>query len=413
VTPFFKTFAVTSHINVNFMHTMMTKHSVLALLLLSLVDAFVVVVTTTTRPQSCTLNAAAPKRLEDNVDGVLYVNDRCIDCAACSHFNPSVFKRGNGHHFVYAQPSIEEDIVNARAAIVACPVAAIRVDAITSQEQETMDFSLAKNLALSQKLNGRDLPFPRPLTSNVWYLGHHNEHSFGATPYLTSTTFANSGDNDNKIWIMVDTPRCIKSAIQAVTTLTGPNGPDYLFLTHVDDTADHAKWKDEFPHLKRIFHVGDLGQHNWVGDLSLENVEVLLQETSSSDDSLQAFDLDGKVLTQDEADNSQQRVVLYHTPGHSPGSISLFQKSDNNGGGVLFTGDTLGYTTRTSTLTGFPNYGNDLRLQKEIVQKIEKLPWDVVAPGHGHARDYTAKGDMRSKELQDAKAELEAYAKTH
>lgn len=359
---------------------------------------------------------AAPKRLPDNADGVLYVNDRCIDCAACSHFAPSVFSRTNlGHHIVETQPSTEQEIDTARAALAACPVAAIRIETSAQRHHrgdETLlspdDAALAKNLALSTKLNGRSYPFPRQLIEHVWYLGHHNEHSFGATPYLT---FVQSKESKKNTWIMIDTPRYCQSAVDTVLSLTGPTGPDYLFLTHVDDTADHGKWKLKFPLLQRIFHAKELGRNNWVGDVTLEQVEILVKPNvphhddntrNSSPDALQAYDLTGRALSAQEAD-AQEGVVIYHTPGHSPGSMSLLQKSD----GVLFSGDTLGYTERTKTLTGFPRYGRDLRLQKETLNQLEAIPWDVVAPGHGHARDYRGKQAEREKALRDAQKELD------
>ena len=352
---------------------------------------------------------AAPSRLPDNADGVLYVNDRCIDCSTCSHFAPSVFSRTNqGYHVVHAQPSSEDDIDAARAALAACPVAAIRVETIAQKHHRgeaipsQSQVEWARNLALSPTFNGRNLPFPRSLTENVWYLGHHNERSFGATPYMAAAEKEN-----RKIWIMIDTPRYCQSAVDAVTQLTGTNGPDYLFLTHVDDTADHGKWKDRFPLLQRIFHAGDLGRHNWLGDTTLEHVEILLQNSNVDNvHELQAFDLSGNILSKKEAD-MQQQVVLYHTPGHSPGSMSLFLKSDK----VLFTGDTLGYTERTKSLTGFPRYGNNRREQMTTLERMETLDWDVVAPGHGHARSYGGRRDLRAKEMQDAKTELVLYAR--
>lgn len=393
------------------------KTQLLPFLLVSPVNAFVAQNKLSSRKagRSHSTLFAAPKRLDDNVDGVLYVNDRCIDCSTCSHFAPSVFEIKKGHHAVHTQPQSSEDIDNARAALAACPVAAIRVETAAHRHHRGMadlseeEASLAKNLALSPKLNGRELPFPRALTDNVWYLGHHNEKSFAATPYLTYTSATDGpGDQESdKIWIMVDTPRFGKSAVEAVTGLTGDTGPDYLMLTHVDDSADHGKWKERFPNLKRIFHAGDLGRHNWIGDLTLEHVEILLHTKSSdsNDDELQAFALDGKTLSPEET--KSQQVVIYHTPGHSPGSITMLQKD----GGVLFTGDTLGYTPRTHTLTGFPRYGNNQRLQKTVLDKMETLHWQVVAPGHGHARNYTDKEtNMRKKELQEAKVELESYA---
>jgi glyoxylase-like metal-dependent hydrolase (beta-lactamase superfamily II)/ferredoxin len=365
---------------------------------------------------------AAPKRLPDNADGVLYVNDRCIDCATCSHFAPTIFSRTNlGHHIVHTQPSTEHEIDTARAALAACPVAAIRIETSAQRHhrgEETLsspdDAALAKNLTLSTRLNGRSYPFPRQLTEHVWYLGHHNEHSFGATPYLT---FIKSEESQTNTWIMIDSPRYCQSAVETVLSLTGPSGPDYLFLTHVDDTADHEKWKLRFPLLQRIFHAKELGRNNWLGDATLEQVEILVQPNvphdyddntrNSGPDALQAYDLTGRALSAREVD-AQTGVVIYHTPGHSPGSISLLLKSD----GVLFSGDTLGYTDRTKTLTGFPRYGRDLRLQKATLDQMEAIPWDVVAPGHGHARDYRGKPDVRSKELLDAKKELnDVFAK--
>lgn len=377
------------------------KPALLSALLLSTsgVASFAPPSSSSTRLESARF--AAPKRLDDNVDGVLYVNDRCIDCSACSHFAPTVFEgTGRGHHVVHSQPQTNEDVENARAALAACPVTAIRVEtaahrhhrgeeAPSEEEQE-----LAKNLALSPKFNGRSLPFPRPLKDNVWYLGHHNEKSFGATPYLIKL-----GDDDDT-WVMVDTPKCSKSAIDAVTGLTGPDGPAYLLLTHVDDTADHGKWREHFPKLKRIFHSGDLGRHNWIGDKTLETVEILLTEKSTPDE-LQAFTLDGTPLAPEDV--LSHDAVIYHTPGHSPGSISMLH--DN----VLYTGDTLGYTTRTNSLTGFPNYGNDQALQAKILGKLESLDnWNLVAPGHGHVRDYRDNENL-SKEMNEAKAELVSH----
>lgn len=59
---------------------------------------------------------AKPKRLEDNVDGVLYVNDKCINCGTCANFSPNIFRRNDADrkHIVYEQPSTEDDILTAR-----------------------------------------------------------------------------------------------------------------------------------------------------------------------------------------------------------------------------------------------------------------------------------------------------------
>jgi glyoxylase-like metal-dependent hydrolase (beta-lactamase superfamily II)/ferredoxin len=351
---------------------------------------------------------AAPKRLEENVDGVLYVNDKCINCSACSHFAPNVFKRSptDQYHVVHRQPDSSE-LGNARAALAACPVAAIRVESQASQRHHDKpllsekDVQLAQSLALSPKMNGLQMPFPREIIPNhIYFVGHHNEASFGATPYLTRVRF-----RDNHVWILVDSPKFGKFSKEAIVSLTGPNGPDYMLLTHVDDVAGHGQWKDEFPSMQRIFHAGDLGRNNWIGDLTLEDVEVLLPNVETSDHGLTMYSLDGNVLTDETA--KQQEVIILHTPGHSPGSISLYQPPNGQEQpGVLFTGDTYAYSTRTNSMNAFPRYGNNLKQQAKTLKELLEYDWDLILPGHGHKMDYTIiegnKDQVKQKDVQQA-----------
>lgn len=70
---------------------------------------------------------------------------------------------------------------------------------------------------------------------------------------------------------------------------------------------------------------------------------------------------------------------IFHTPGHSPGSISYYFEE----GGALFAGDTLfmGSIGRTD-LPG----GNHQELLENIHQKLLTLPEEtIVLPGHGPA----------------------------
>ena len=354
----------------------------------------------------------APQRLPENAQGPLYINDKCINCSACSMFAPSVFSRNSKrdiYHIVSKQPVTELEIEESRAALVACPVAAIRVDNAASKTAVEMA-SLASEFAIQPERNGRAHPFPRlvsPNVADVYFVGHHNAGSFGAAPYLL---LAPSSSSSKPTWILVDTPKYSKKAVEVVESLTGPDGPSHLVLTHVDDTADHNLWKEHFPNMKRIFHSGDLGKYNWVGDETLEDVEILLK-SCSFDHQLQHFDLNGTPI---ETENSEP-VVLVHTPGHSPGSISLLKKPTNEGApGVLFTGDTYAYTTRDGGHgSGFPRYNKEsLEVQSKILRQLVDLDWQVLAPGHGHARDYTllqGANDLRKAEIEEGIEELSRY----
>ena len=351
---------------------------------------------------------------------------QCINCAACSNFAPKSFAREtnrDAYHYVYAQPKTDEEMDQARAALAACPVAAIRLETKAERQHRAVDKTDVtwtdedQKIAQGLRIGGtadKEPPFPRPFlhsVPNVYWMGHHNETSLGATPYLFEGT--NQG---KKVWIMVDTPRFGPSAQRAVESLTGPDGPDYLFLTHVDDTADHKKWVDHYNkngtnNLQRIFHAGDLGRHNWLGDFSLEDVEILLPQQQSSGKSREgttAYSLEGQLLDEDWYETYPEELVVLHTPGHSPGSITLYQRPNKKEDkpGILFTGDSYGWTTRLGgRMTGMGRYGNDLRLQAKILRRFLDLDWQVIAPGHSHPRDYRSIED-RDKQKVIQKDEL-------
>jgi len=390
---------------------------------------------------STNLYGTKPKRLEENAPGILYVNDKCINCSACSQFAPETFKRSSitNHHIVHQQPptdttSIDDTnfttLQNARAAMAACPVSAIRSTSMEDEDVENIQ-GAKRNFALNPKVNNLPLPFPKVLWEQkegededndfgIWFLGHHCEGSFGAMPYFVK----GRNHNGEIVSVIVDVPRCTASSIEAVKSLLPPNnhGKIYMLLTHVDDTADHQKWKEEFPDIKRIFHSGDLGSYNWIGDESLEDVEVLLHEKSNVEDGeLVGWSLDGDLmqirklpdideslgssttspssltsLMSDKDAKYPGDFLILHTPGHTPGSISLLfyphQPPHKRSHGTIFTGDTLAYTTRDGGhMTGFPLYAKEDRSrQVETLHRIQDLsPWyDCIAPGHGHVRDY-------------------------
>lgn len=194
--------------------------------------------------------------------------------------------------------------------------------------------------------------------------------------------------------------------------------------------------------MKRIFHSGDLGPHNWIGDETLEDVEILLDRDDSKIDTildnnnLVVYSLDGErfnIVSEKNHDESgkgydlilvelmeklDSDFLILHTSGHSPGSISLLYNSQNRmnrisdrksnyDGGTIFTGDTYAFSTRDGGhMTSFPRYGNDLEKQAETLKCLSELSslYDCVASGHGHVRDYGAFSEgMSDMEVSDLK----------
>ena len=92
-----------------------------------------------------------------------------------------------------------------------------------------------------------------------------------------------------------------------------------------------------------------------------------------------------------------------HTPGHSPGHISLFRESDH----VLIAGDAFVTTKaesafstmfQTKALSGPPKYFTyDWTLARESVNSLLKLEPEVVATGHGRPMQ----GNEMRKSLQN------------
>jgi len=69
-------------------------------------------------------------KLSENVEGVFYVDDQCIDCDACRETAPDFFKRNDdrGYSYVYRQPPSDDDVELCREAMEGCPVEAIGDD---------------------------------------------------------------------------------------------------------------------------------------------------------------------------------------------------------------------------------------------------------------------------------------------
>ncbi|MEW6374559.1 MAG: MBL fold metallo-hydrolase, partial [Thermodesulfobacteriota bacterium] len=67
---------------------------------------------------------------------------------------------------------------------------------------------------------------------------------------------------------------------------------------------------------------------------------------------------------------------LYQTPGHSPGSLSIYWPERK----VLFTGDLIFYggIGRTDFL------GGDSKLIKESIERMSHLDIEILLPGHGN-----------------------------
>ncbi len=72
------------------------------------------------------------------------------------------------------------------------------------------------------------------------------------------------------------------------------------------------------------------------------------------------------------------KLTVVHTPGHTPGSISLYDPERK----VLFVGDTIRFTS--GKVSGPPErFTSDMKQAVQSIGKISKLDFNVMLSGHG------------------------------
>lgn len=72
------------------------------------------------------------------------------------------------------------------------------------------------------------------------------------------------------------------------------------------------------------------------------------------------------------------RMMVIHTPGHTPGSIALYNSEQK----LIFVGDTMRY--QNGKLTGPPGqFTPDMSEALRSVKKISLMEFDVMLSGHG------------------------------
>lgn len=78
--------------------------------------------------------ATLSSRLPQNIAGVFYVDDTCVDCDLCRSLAPEFFQRDEiiGQSFVFRQPVTSLEIEAAGEAMTSCPTESIGNDTTAS-----------------------------------------------------------------------------------------------------------------------------------------------------------------------------------------------------------------------------------------------------------------------------------------
>ncbi len=268
--------------------------------------------------------AQIAKSRQENSPGDLFVDSSCIDCDTCRWMAPDLFKNINEQSAVYKQPKTDSEKFQAMQALISCPTASIGYQA------KDIDIKVVQQ------------SFPILVADNVYHCGYHSEKSYGATSYFIQRAAGN---------VLVDSPRFTPALVKRLEEM---GGIKYMFLTHVDDVADHQKFHDHFGAL-RIIHSKELCK-------SIPHAEIVLEH-----------DFHSKI------DDAEDELVMIHTPGHSEGHTVLNYKRK-----FLFSGDHLAYSQRLNQLIAWKQHcGYSWDKQIESVEKLIEYYWEWLLPGHG------------------------------
>ncbi len=144
--------------------------------------------------------------------------------------------------------------------------------------------------------------------------------------------------------------------------------PVAVVLTHghIDHVTGVAALRQKFPETKVYIHKFDAEMLTGTKD----NLSALAGQTFSTEPA------DVFIEEGDKIELANIKLEVLHTPGHTPGGVSLYSKEDQ----LVFAGDTLFAGSVGRTDLG----GNMTHLIKSIKEKLLILPDEtVVYTGHG------------------------------
>ena len=152
--------------------------------------------------------------------------------------------------------------------------------------------------------------------------------------------------------------------------------PVAMLITHghIDHIAGVAALRNRFAEIKVYIH-----------NLDAEMLSEPTNNLSAMAGSAFVTEAEDVSLKEgDVIDLAGVKLLVLHTPGHTPGGISLYSKQD----GVVFVGDTL--FADSIGRTDFPG-GSMSQLLAGVREKLFTLPEETqVYPGHGPATTIAA-----------------------
>ncbi len=188
-------------------------------------------------------------------------------------------------------------------------------------------------MASTKVAQSKRLLSPKELLRDIFAFAP-NPDSFGGISYLIR------GESRN---FMVDVPEYIEENILFVEQ---SGSPEFIFLTHRDDVADAEMFRERFG-SKLIIHESER--------YAVRNPDIIFRDFHDIEES-----------------------AIIHTPGHSPGSSSLYYPNAR----VIFTGDHITADRGKPVAEDF-SWTYDYKLQIRNARRLLDYDFEYILAGHG------------------------------
>ncbi len=180
----------------------------------------------------------------------------------------------------------------------------------------------------------------------------------------------------NTYLIHSDNVAIIDLGSAAIATKLPINEAKYIILTHV-----------------HYDHTGGLRQIMTDAKILMHKADAKMVGTSASasyffGEKSPRFRIDVLLKNGDEIDLGSSTLNVIHTPGHTPGSICLYDSESKS----LFSGDTVfshGGIGRTDLI------GGSSKSLMESIERLVKLDVEVLYPGHGNVTSTEVRGQIK------------------
>ncbi|MEM6933812.1 MAG: MBL fold metallo-hydrolase [Pseudomonadota bacterium] len=192
--------------------------------------------------------------------------------------------------------------------------------------------------------------------------------------------------------LIIDTGMGLRPLVQEIAILRDRPVTAIISHTHFDHAAGLYQFSDRCGHSAEAEVIADPTPYNTVADTGYVRSEAFLALPwagfEPTDFVVKPAPLTELLDEGDVVDLGDRHFKIVHLPGHSPGSIGLYETQT----GTFFSGDILYDGELLDTL-----YHSDAEIYRDSLRRLREMPISLVHGGH-----FASFGRDRMRELIDA-----------